>query len=71
MEHGEKDDGGARLCGGCVGHRFYSLCMEVPQEVFKQDRDTIQFMFLRGKSIPIQTLPLGNVKSRQKEVPSL
>lgn len=70
MEHGEKDGGGARLCGRCVGHRFYSLCMEVPHEDFKQDRDTIQFMFLKGKSI-IQTLPLGYVKGRQKEVPSL
>lgn len=47
MELGEKDDGGARLCGECVGHSFYSLCMEVPMEDFKQDRGTIQCVFLK------------------------
>lgn len=40
------------------------LAIELSHEDFKQGKDMIQFMFLKGKSSPIQTL-----KSRQKKVP--
>lgn len=58
MEHDEKDDGGARSCRVCEGHRFHPMCKEMPQEDIKQGRDMIQFMFLKGNSISIQALPL-------------
>lgn len=42
------------------------LAIEMSHEDFKQGKDMIQFMFLKGKSSPIQTF-----KSRQKKVPPL
>ena len=47
MEHDDTDDGGARQCRVCVGHRFYSGHTEMPQGDFKPGRDTIRFMFLK------------------------
>lgn len=57
----------------CVGHRFHSVCMEMPQEDFKQGRDMIQFVFFffKGKFIPVQNLQLGNLKNRQYKFPLL
>lgn len=62
MEHDEKDDGGARPCRIWIGHGFHFVCMEMPQEDFKQSRNRIQLKFLKGKPTPIQTFPLGNLK---------
>ena len=34
-------------------HRFHSVCIEMPQEDFKQGRNMIQLTFLKNKSIPM------------------
>ena len=57
MDPDEKGDGRARQCRVGGGHRVHSVYVQRPQQDFKQGRDMIQFTFLKGKSIPIQTLP--------------
>lgn len=57
-----KNDGGASPYSVCV----CVLAIEMSHEDFKQGKDMIQFMFLKGKSSPIQAF-----KSRQKKVPPL
>ena len=50
----------------CVCVCVCVLAIEMSHEDFNQGKDMIQFMFLKGKSSPIQTF-----KSRQKKVPPL